>query len=261
MARGRQIGLVHHLDTSQIRNRTASDALTRLFWWGLRRAHRLVVVSRYWRDFFAERLPGIPIDIVYNGFDVDAYTVKEGEWRAFRVRHGLDGRPLIYLGNCLRSKGVEEAYEHLRDLPYQLVTSGRRDLVLPVSHLEVDRADYSRLLAAADVTVAMSRFKEGWNRTAHESLLAGKQVVGLPAGGQEELLRDGGQVLVAHASELPDAVRRALTEADALVARGQAFARQFTRERFRDSWVHVLERELPAAAPGRTLRAPGEPGP
>jgi glycosyltransferase involved in cell wall biosynthesis len=259
-ARGRQVGLVHHLDTSQIRNRAASDALTLFFWRGLRRVQRLVVVSRYWRDFFVERLPGTPIDVVYNGFDVDAYRKTEAECAAFRASYGLDARPVIYLGNCLRAKGVEDAYEHLRRLPFQLVTSGRRDIELPFPHLQVDRADYAKLLAVADVTVAMSRFKEGWNRTAHESLLAGTPVVGLPAGGQEELLRDGGQILITRPEELPDAVRRALADADALVAQGQVFARRFTRERFRDSWIHVLEQELPSAAP-KTPRTPGEPVP
>ncbi len=42
------------------------------------------------------------------------------------------------------------------------------------------------MLYLSDITITMSKFKEGWNRTAHESMLCGHNRLGL--GGMGELL-------------------------------------------------------------------------
>lgn len=242
--RGRQIVLIHHLDHSAVPRRRVSGALESLFRRALRRSDRLVTVAEYWRDALAPLAPEIPVDVVPNGFDVDAYAVTDEERRAFRARHGFDERPLVYLGNAQIAKGVVEAHEALRALPVQFATSGRRDVTLPVPHLETASGEYRKLLAAADVAVAFSRFREGWNRTAHEALLSGTPVVGLDRGGQGELLRGAGQLLVERAAELPEAVRAAIVRRDELAARGRAFARAFTRGRFREGWLRVVHEEI-----------------
>ena len=243
---GRQIVLIHHLDHSEVPHRTVSGQLEALFRRALGRAHRLVVVADYWKADLAPLAPGLPVTVVPNGFDVETYRVSPDEARAFRRAQGFDDRPLVYLGNCQRAKGVVEAQAALQDLPYQLVTSGRREVELPCRNLELSAADYRRLLAAADVVLAVSRFREGWNRTAHEALLLDTPVVGRRQGGLGDLLDGAGQLTVAGADQLPEAVAAALARRAELAARGRAFAVGFTRERFAEAWTRIVNEELHA---------------
>ena len=46
------------------------------------------------------------------------------------------------------------------------------------------------LLQAASVAVTMSKFNEGWCRTAHEAMLCKTPVVGSGMGGMGELLEE-----------------------------------------------------------------------
>lgn len=240
---GRQIILIHHLDHTEVPHSRMSTLLERLFARALRRADRLVVVSPFWEKWFQDRFNDLAVSVVHNGFDVDAYTFPADEMAAFRKRFGFDDRPIVYLGNCQRAKGVVEAYEALSDGPYELVTSGRRGVTLPCRHLDVSFEDYRRLLSASDVVLAVSRFLEGWNRTAHEALLAGTPVVGFPTGGLGDLLSGAGQIKVASVADLPDAVSQALDQSNELVSRGSSFAREFTLERFSRSWEHLVVQE------------------
>jgi len=252
--RGRQVVLVHHLDSRAIPRPGVSRRLEALFARALPRAHRLVVVAEYWKRALEPLAPRLPVTVIHNGFDVEAYGLADPERRSFRKRLGFDDRPLVYLGNRRAAKGVEDAYRALRDTPYQLVTSGEADVDLPVPNLRLSTGDYRRLLAAADVVLAVSRFLEGWNRTAHEALLAGTPVVGLPRGGLADLLAGGGQLTVETPEELPAAVARALEDRPALAGRGRTFARAFTRERFEEAWIRLVGEELTALGAG-----PGSP--
>lgn len=242
-ARGRQIVLIHHLDHSAVPHAGVSSRLERLFEKALHRAHRLVVVSPFWEKWFSARFPELAISVIHNGFDVDHYTISPEETSGFREQFGFDDRPIVYLGNCQRAKGVVEAYEALRNSPYQLVTSGRPDVELPCRHLDISFEDYRKLLAASDVVLAVSRFLEGWHRTAHEALLAGTPVVGLPAGGLGDLLEGAGQVVIASTTDLPEAIPEAMERSGDLVSRGRSFARKFTFDRFAGSWQHVVAEE------------------
>jgi glycosyltransferase involved in cell wall biosynthesis len=251
--RGRQIVLIHHLDHSAVPHRTVSGRLEALFARSLRRADRLVVVAEHWKRDLSPIAPHLPVTVIHNGFDVDAYDVSDEDRRAFRARHGFDARPLIYLGNCQRAKGVVEAHEALRHAPYQLVTSGRREVELPCPNLELDEPGYRLLLASCDAAVALSRFREGWNRTAHEALLAGTPVVGVRAGGLGELLDGAGQLMVEGSTTLAPAVAAALDRRAELAERGRAFARAFTRQRFAAAWTALIEEEARA---GHDRRSP-----
>jgi glycosyltransferase involved in cell wall biosynthesis len=244
--RGRQVVLVHHLDHREIPRAAVSRRLEALFARALPRADRLVVVAEYWARALAPLAPDLPVTVIHNGFDVDEYGLAADDRRAFREWMGFDDRPLVYLGNCQAAKGVVEAHRALRDSPYQLVTSGRRGVELPVPNLQLSARDYRSLLAASDVVLAFSRFLEGWNRTAHEALLAGTPVVGRPRGGLAELLAGAGQTTVEAPEDLPRAVAAVLADRRALGERGRAFARRFTRERFVQAWVALVEEELAA---------------
>ncbi len=253
--RGRQVVLIHHVDHSEVPHRGVSARLERLFARAIPRADRLVVVAEYWRCALAPLAPEVPVTVIPNGFPVDDYGITPEERIRFRRAHGFDDRPLVYLGNCQAAKGVIEAEAALRGLGWQLVTSGRREAALPAPNLELSGDDYRRLLAAADAVLAMSRFLEGWNRTAHEALLSGTPVVGRPVGGLGELLAGAGQLAVEDPSALPAAVSEALSRREELGARGREFARGFTLERFGRAWTGLIGEELGALRPGSAPHA------
>ena len=130
-----------------------------------------------------------------------------------------------------RNKGVVEVYEQLKELDLNLVTSGEKRVSIPAINLTLDYRDYLRLLKASSIVVAMSKFKEGWNRTVHEAMLCMTPVIGSGTGGMKELL-DGGQQIVCHSfSELKQCFEYALVHPE-LGEKGYDFAKNFTVERF-----------------------------
>ncbi len=52
-----------------------------------------------------------------------------------------------------------------------------------------DHSAYLKRMASAQWTLALSSYKEGWNRTAHESILVGTPVIGYANGGLSDLLQ------------------------------------------------------------------------
>ncbi len=234
---GRQVALVHHIDNGMLPHRLAHRVIDRMMWRGLRQCDLVVTVSRFWQD----RLKAAGcrnVEVIYN--PVEVRTAPPEAVQAFRARHGLTGKPIIYIGQCLRLKGAVEVYEALKDMDVTLVTSGRADVSLPVVHLDVPHEEYLLLLQASSVVVTMSLFLEGWNRTAHEAMLCGTPVVGSGTGGMRELLEGGGQIVCPTFRELPAAVSRAMGS-DALAASGREFAGRFTYRRFQTSWFSVLD--------------------
>jgi glycosyltransferase involved in cell wall biosynthesis len=89
----------------------------------------------------------------------------------------------------------------------------------------------------------MSRFREGWCRTAHEAMLLGRPVVGSGTGGMGELLRGGHQVICPSHTQLRSHVEALLANprlAGELGRQGQLFARRFDLKRFRSEWIELL---------------------
>lgn len=252
---GRGLTIVFHLDA------TRSAPLIRLFetlmeWRFFARRQLdepIVVIAQYWRDQLAAK--GYRnVHLVYCGFRLADYEVSDAEVAAFRARHGLGASRIVYIGNPQRKKGADLAHAALRDSEFTLVTSGVGDLTLPVRHLDLSFRDYVCLLRSAEAVVTMSRFKEGWNRVAHEAMLVGTPVVGSGTGGMGELLRGGGQVICEDPAQIADAVRGAIRSRAALAASGQRYARTFSEERFIREWRELVER-LSAAGPAKAESA------
>ena len=152
------------------------------------------------------------VRVIYNSFDQSEYSFTPEVISDFKNRYGLDERPLIYLGNCQMQKGVVESYRALKGEGYQLVTSGRKQVDIPAVNLDLPFADYKVLLAASDVVLTMSKFTEGWNRTAHEASLCGTPVIGTGTGGMHELLEMAGQSETKDYSKLPVIIKERLSE-------------------------------------------------
>lgn len=242
----RSIAMIHHIDpvirSSSIYHRWYFDRLIERTC----ACDRVVTVSAYWRDYFLS-MGCRNVEIIYNAFDPALYRIPGFDARAFRARFSLpEDKPLVYIGNAIREKGVYDVYEALKDLPYHLVMTGAANRApdLPVQYLRLDRSDYLGLLRSADVVIAYSQMIEGWNRIAHEALLSGTPVVGSGTGGMRELLRGGGQPEVGSPAELREAVDMVLRERPVYSSKGYEYVRQFDLAYFDRRWKEVVEQTI-----------------
>jgi glycosyltransferase involved in cell wall biosynthesis len=242
------IVILHHLGAS---NNPLYSAFERYILERIPRAYAVVVVSEYWRRYLLQR--GLTnVHKIHNAFKVREFGISVDEVADFKRRYCLLHKPIVYLGNYGRSKGVEEVFEVLKDLDVHLVASGTSERInRQLRCFFLGRSNYLRLLAASTVAITMSQFAEGWCRTAHEAMLCGIPVVGSGQGGMGELLGSGGQMIcrdfrsLRHVVEslLEDEARR--TE---LGCKGREFARQFSYERFQSEWVDLIKTVVHAAA-------------
>jgi glycosyltransferase involved in cell wall biosynthesis len=128
---------------------------------------------------------GVPVP---EGYDPDA----------FRRKHGIDGRFLLYVGRREGGKGWEPFLEGFaqacrrRELPFQLVTMGTGDIHPPedIADRVIDLGplpdvDRDNALAAADAYVQPSAL-ESFSRTVIEAWLAGTAVI---ANGASDVVR------------------------------------------------------------------------
>jgi glycosyltransferase involved in cell wall biosynthesis len=240
--RGKNVALIFHIDYSfqPAYLKLPWMVLERIFYHHLKKADAIVTISKYWQNHFLER--GYSrVYMIYNAFDMDRFQFGDQEILDCKHRFRLEGKPVIYLGNCQRIKGVVEVYQHLKDLDVHLVTSGRKEVDLPVLNLNLDDRDYLLLLRSSSVVVAMSKFREGWNRTAHEAMLCKTPVIGSGLGGMRELLEGGNQIICEEFADLKERVSFALDHPE-LGKRGYEFAKQFTVKRFHGEWLSLIER-------------------
>jgi glycosyltransferase involved in cell wall biosynthesis len=152
--------------------------------------------------------------------------------------------PVVYIGNCRKNKGVVEVHEVLKGRGYMLVTSGTPEITLPCPNFDLSYRDYCLLLKTSSVVVTMSKFREGWCRTAHEAMLCKTPVIGSGSGGMAELLEGGKQYICRDISELPALVEAAIGKRDAMGEDGYRFARELTIERFEGQWLDLVEEVL-----------------
>lgn len=213
------------------------------FFRNLRKLDAIVTVSRYWRDWFASR--GYSnVRIIYNSFDLRDFEFSKEEIRDFRKKHNLMvDKPLVYIGNCQKEKGVVEVYAALKGLDTHLVSSGAKEVDIPVRTLTLGYRDYLLLLKCSSVVITMSRVREGWCRTAHEAMLYRTPVVGSGTGGMSELLSGGGQIICHNIEGLRGNVEMLLGNRELAHHIGDSgfdYAKKFTYSRFRKEWVGLI---------------------
>jgi len=237
---GKNIALFHHLYTVGEKTDMLDRVFEALFRRNVRKCDRVVAVSDFWRDYLGG-LGLTDVRVIRNSLDPSRFDSDPKEVKAFREKHGFSDSPIIYIGNCSRDKGVVEVYEALKDQDYQLVTSGEPEVELPCRNLNLPYDEYLLLLKASSAAVTMSRFREGWCRTAHEAMLCKTPVIGSGAGGMAELLKGGKQVICRDISDLPHLVRDVMDRRESLGKEGYRFASSFTLERFEKQWTDLIE--------------------
>jgi len=241
----KKVAIIHHIDNS------ASPVLLkillvfaeRIFYKNIKKFDLVVTVSEYWRQYFLS-IGCKNVVKIYNSFDLESFNITDSDVDAFRNKFNLIGKKIVYIGNCQKAKGVVESYQSLKDLDIFLVTSGERKVNIGAINLNLSYHDYLCLLKASSIVVTMSKFKEGWCRTAHEAMLLRKPVIGSGVGGMKELLESGKQIVCADFNELSNKVEYLLNNPAAMEKMGHdgyEYARNFTQEKFDKEWLNLFK--------------------
>jgi len=247
--KGKNLTLIFHMDFSEFRRIPSIllPLLEKLFFYRqLKKTDAIVVISEYWKNYFIKK--GYKnIYKIYCGFDLNNFNIKDQEVSEFKERYKLTMKPIIYLGNCQRPKGVVDSYKELCDLDVHFVTSGRQTVKIPASNFDLEYGEYLKLLKASAIVVTMSKFEEGWCMTSHEAMLCKAPVIGSGLGGMKELLEGGGQIICQDFKDLRKKVEFLLNnpeERRLLGEKGYQFAKDFTLERFKREWVDLVDKIL-----------------
>jgi len=236
---GKNLLIFHHFDSSVRGYVTINKVLSKLFYRNIKKIGLIVVVSKYWRDHFTSK-GHENVELIYNGFELNHFKFNNKDVANFKERYGLTEKPIVYIGMCQKSKGVIESYAQLKDLDVYLVTSGERRANIPSINLDLDYREYLLLLKASSVVVTMSKFKEGWCRTAHEAVLCKTPVIGSGLGGMGELLINTNQIICRDFRDLKKHVLEVLENPE-IDKKGYNYARKFTRDRFEKEWVALID--------------------
>ena len=201
---------------------------------------KVVVVSRYWQKHF-EKLGYYNTELIYNPFDVNLYRKKtDNTLHNFLMKYNLNPhKPIVYIGNPQIEKGSDIAYGALKDLDIQMVSTGIKDIDLPVKHIELSFDEYITLLQVSTLSVLMSRINEGWNRVALESILCGTPVVGSGKGGMGELLVGAKQYICAKPKDIKEKVLKVLKN-PVVDEPSMEYAYSFSLERFNRAWEELI---------------------
>ncbi len=245
-AKGKNLALIYHIDNSvfSLILRPFFFLTEKFFYHSLKKTDTIVTISEYWKKHFLEK-GYANVYKIYCGFDLADFKIGHQEVSEFKKRFKLEGKPIIYIGNCQKAKGVMETWQALKDLDVHLVTSGKRTINIPALNLDLEHRDYLKLLKASSVVVAMSKFKEGWCITAHEAMLLKTPVIGSGLGGMKELLEGGRQVVCEDFQNLKEKVEYLLNHSDIrekMGGDGYNFGENFTLERFKKEWINLINK-------------------
>jgi glycosyltransferase involved in cell wall biosynthesis len=246
--KGKKLAVIYHIDSSTfpLFLRPAVSFLEILFYWQLKKSDAILTIADFWKKHFLKK----GYKNVYKispCLDLSDFDISDDEVREFKKEHDLEGKPIVYLGNCQRAKGVVESYEALKGLDVHFVTSGEERVKIPVKNLNLDYREYLKLLKASSIVITMSKFKEGWNITAHEAMLLKTPVIGSGLGGMKELLEGGKQIICQDFRSLREKVEYLLNNHEARKEMGEAgyqFAKNFTRENFKEDWLNLVRNLL-----------------
>jgi glycosyltransferase involved in cell wall biosynthesis len=196
-----------------------------------RGAARVTAASTFLAGDLAARLPPLASPILVTPMPIDVAAFEAG-----RAAPKATPPRILYAGNLVASKGVDvlvRAVARLaqRNIPCELKVLGQGPELVRLQALArelglADRVTWAPFVGqdrmpaeygASTVTVLPSRGKaEGLGLTLVEALLAGSSVVGTPAGGIPEVIRDDETGLLAQdgdAAHLADQLARLLTDA------------------------------------------------
>lgn len=207
---------------------------------------RIVVLSAYWRDVLASRVPEDKIEILPNAVDPDDYDPGFGD----------DPLHIVFVSNLVERKGVRELVEAIetlddRDASFRATIAGRGPLSDVVDELaaryeNVDAPGYvsesrkHELLDSGAVFV-LPAFAEGLPIAMLEGMAGGNAVVSTAVGSIPEVIDEENGILVEPGD--PDELADALETMVSLPGETERMARRnraLIEERY--SWEYTTAR-------------------
>jgi glycosyltransferase involved in cell wall biosynthesis len=180
-------------------------------WLSVRMLHGAIAVSRSTRDAWIERtgLRSAPIDVIYNGIDVESYSNFPVDRAAFLTKHGLDpeGRYVVVPARLHWMKGHEvllraiaSQQDALNGVVFLMVGDGdlRDRLEAEATGLGISKfvrfigfsTEVRSWLFISEIAVLPS-FAEAFGLALLEAMAMGRAVVSTHVGGIPELVQHG----------------------------------------------------------------------
>ncbi|MFZ6033693.1 MAG: glycosyltransferase [Melioribacter sp.] len=244
----KKILIFHHFDFKN------EKLLNKLFWKSISKKlnsfDKIICVSEYWRKFILEEnkyLKQEDVHIISNCFDVSKFDIAKSkkDRMQFCNKYNIPAdKILVYAGNSGFHKGTDRVVAALDRKKYHIITSGVMSENYGTHHLSLSYDDYLELLVNVDVTVILSRLLEGWNRIAHESLLAGTPVIGSGVAGLGELLYKAGQCIYNENSKLDEQIEYVLNNKEKIMSGCYNYVRKFDLKFFGEEWNKIITEYL-----------------
>jgi hypothetical protein len=158
----------------------------------------IVVVSPFWLTEVKKRYPQIVVHYFPNLFDPLIYQTLQSSYKSKSIHLGQwswkNDPKVLELAQQLSEMGyfcyfsTNQANEQAKHEFYEIIHE--------------PQSAYLKRMAAAQFTLALTVYQEGWNRVAHESILLGTAVIGYPNGGLRNLLEFSGAYVVNSIEEV-----------------------------------------------------------
>lgn len=155
---------------------------------------KVVVVSKFWQNWFIAQGVNPQRLVIYPNL----FEVKQFETYANQAKHTQQ----VYLGqySAKCSNEIFEIASQLNKLGYHCFFSSPISIQAPANApYEIKCLSKLHLyesIAKCTYAVMFSKFNEGWNRSAHESVLCGLTLIAKPSGGLTQLVTEAGMFLV-----------------------------------------------------------------
>jgi len=238
----KNIAIIHHIDDDLF----SKNILSKFFYFNLKRnlkkMNTVVVVSEVWKTVL-EGLGIKNVKVIYNSFDTKKYEFSKEEKQAFLKKHNLNGvKPIVYLGPNKSNKGVDKVLDVIDQQEYELIATGKVDVNNKnVKTFFFSEAEFPLFLSCCDLVLCMSTMTEGWNRIAHEALLAKTPVIGSGTGGMQELLEKSGQIIVKDINDLNNNITDCLEYTSQYIKTGYKYASKYDLDYFKSSWTVLID--------------------
>lgn len=174
---------------------------------------RIVVLSEYWRDLLADRVPASKLEVVPN-------SVEPGE---YDPGFGDDPPHVVFVSNLVERKGVRELVEAVDDLAERQVdlrvtVAGKGPLASPVEDLAARHGwvsyegyvseERKRALLDSGAVFVLPAYAEGLPIAMLEGMAGGNAVVSTTVGSIPEVIGEENGILVepGDAEALADAI-------------------------------------------------------
>jgi hypothetical protein len=236
------ISIIHHINQDFFNRNIVMKFFYKNLIYNLKKMHTVVVVSEFWESFLRDR--GINnIKLIYNAFDIGKYKFSEGKKLNFKKKYHLSfSKPILYLGTNYPGKGKRKVLENIDLDKYELIVTGKTEYPdRKVKTYFFNKNEFPLFLSCCDVVLCMSTMIEGWNRIAHESILAETPVIGRNNGGMGELLAKTGQVVLDNYDDLNDKVDFCLKNSTSLIESSKLFINQLDSNYFKSSWDNLID--------------------